>query len=171
VEVSLVAERPIAEPRRPEPVPDKPAQAEEPLRFKALPLTPLPGPASRLPEDGKVLGAAELRANRRIAFSWDAVTGATGYLFVLEHALTGTPVMRQGPSAETALTLDDLSILDVGPFVWRVEAVAAEPDGAAPEHSGAITRRGEIAENRFTIHFSLPGVPAPRKPGILYGKE
>jgi hypothetical protein len=131
----------------------------------------LPRPAGCLPEDGKLIDAAELRANRRIVFSWAAVTGATGYVFVLENALTGETIVRQGPAAETALVLEDLTILDVGPFAWRVEAVSAEPDGEQPGDSGTILRRGEIGENRFTIDFSLPGVPAPREPGILYGKE
>jgi hypothetical protein len=128
-------------------------------------------PNGRLPEDGKLIGPAELRANRRIVFSWDAVTGATEYLFVLENTLTGETVVRQGVAAQTALTLEDLTLLDVGPFAWRVEAVVAEPEREQPRNSGTIIRRGEIGENRFTIDFRLPGVPAPREPGILYGKE
>jgi hypothetical protein len=73
--------------------------------------------------------------------------------------------------AETALTLEDLTLLDVGPFVWRVEAIAAEPDEDRRGVPGTITRRGEIGENRFTINFSLPGAPVPRKPGVLYGSK
>jgi hypothetical protein len=154
----------------------RPARLDHPGNDRALPLPLLPRPllprpAGRLPEDGKVIDAAELRANRRIVFSWDAVTGATGYLFVLENALTGATIMQQGPVAETALSLEDLPLLDVGPFVWRVEAVAAEPEGEAPGDPGTMLQRGEISENRFTIDFSLPGIPVPRKPGIFYGKE
>jgi hypothetical protein len=72
--------------------------------------------------------------------------------------------MRPGPAAETTLVLEDLSLLDAGTFSWRLEAVLAEgPD--------EIIQRGETGENRFTIEFSLPGTPEPRRPGILYGRE
>jgi hypothetical protein len=58
--------------------------AKAPRRFRVLPIPPLPTAAKRLPEDRKVLGAAELRTNHRIVFSWDAVADATEYLFTLE---------------------------------------------------------------------------------------
>ena len=145
--------------------------ARAPRRFRVLPIPPLPGAANRLPEDGRIIGGAELRVNRRIAFSWDAVAGATGYLFTLENTNTGTTVMRQGPMAETTLTLEDLTLLDVGTFTWRLEAVLAEPAGERRGDTGEIIQRGEIGENRFTIDFGLPGTPELRKPGILYGRE
>jgi hypothetical protein len=145
--------------------------AKQPLQFRVLPLPLLPKPVGRLPEDGKVIDAAELRANRHIVFSWDAVTGASGYLFALENTLTGRTVIQQGPTPETSLLLENLTLLDVGPFAWRVEAVTAEPEEENREVSGTIIQRGEIGENRFTIDFNLPGVPAPREPGILYGKK
>jgi hypothetical protein len=72
--------------------------------------------------------------------------------------------MRQEPLTETRLVLEDLTILSTGVFTWYPEAVWAES-------SGEIIQRGEIGGNRFTIDFGLPGAPAPRQPGILYGKE
>jgi hypothetical protein len=144
--------------------------AAAPRRFRVLPIPPLPRPANRLPRDGTVIGGAELKADRRILFSWDAVAGATGYLFALENAATGAALLRRGPLAETTLTLDDLTLLDVGTFVWRVEAVAAEPAGDGG-NSGTILQRGELGENRFTIDFNLPAAPEPQEPGILYGRE
>jgi hypothetical protein len=140
--------------------------ARAPRRFRVLPIPPLPPAANRLPENSRRIGGAELRANRRIVFSWDAVPGATGYLFTLEHTDTGRILIRQGPVAETSLALEDLSVLDVGNFVWRVEAVMAEPDG-----TDSIVQRGEIGENTFIIDFNLPGQPQLRKPGTLYGRE
>jgi hypothetical protein len=145
--------------------------ARAPRRFRVLPIPPLPVAANRLPEDGKIIGGAELRANRRIVFSWDTVAGATGYLFTLENADTGKTIMQWGPIAETSLVLEDLTLLDVGTFTWRLEAVLAEPAGERRETAGEIIQRGEIGENRFTIDFSLPGTPKPRKPGIIYGRE
>jgi hypothetical protein len=145
--------------------------AEAPGRFRVLPIPSLPRAAKRLPEDGTVIGGADLRANRRIVFSWDAVAGATGYLFTLANADTGKTITRQGPVAETSLSLEDLTLLDVGTFAWRVEAVLAESTGERRGDSATIIQRGEIGENRFTIDFKLPGVPEPREPGILYGRE
>jgi hypothetical protein len=141
--------------------------ATTPHRFRVLPIPLLPAAANRLPEDEKIIGAADLRANRYIVFSWNAVAGATGYLFALENADTGKIAMRHGPMAETTLSLEDLTLLDVGTFIWRVEAVFAEPAG---EDTGEIIQRGRIGENRFTIALRLPGMPEPRKPGILYGR-
>ncbi|MDR3191442.1 MAG: hypothetical protein LBT87_00070 [Treponema sp.] len=138
--------------------------AKAPLQFRVLPIPLLPAAANRLPVNGKIIGEAELRANRRILFSWDAVTGATGYLFTLENADTGNTVMRQGPMTETALTLEDLSLLDVGAFTWHLEAVWAEA-------AGDIVQRGETGENQFTIDFGLPTTPELRRPGTLYGRE
>jgi hypothetical protein len=137
--------------------------AREPHRFRVLPIQPLPRAANRAPADGKVIGEAELRANRRILFSWDAVAGATGYLFVLENANTGSAVLRQGPMAETSLALENLTLLDQGTFVWRLEAVWAEP-------AGQIVQRGETGENRLTLDFGLPATPELRRPGTLYGR-
>jgi hypothetical protein len=143
--------------------------ARTPGRFRVRPMPLLPRAANRLPEDGKRIGGAELRENRRILFSWDAVRGATGYLFVLTNAGTGRTILRRGPTAATTFALEDLTALDVGTFVWQVEAVMAEQarGGAA----GAIIRRGELGESRFTIDFDLPDTPAPGEPGILYGNE
>jgi hypothetical protein len=145
--------------------------ARAPRRFRVLPIPPLPRAANRLPEDGKIISGEELRANRRIVFSWDAVSGATGYVFALEHGETGKTLIQQGPMAETTLVLEDLTILDVGTFVWRLEAVLAETAGKGRQNTGEIIQRGEIGENRFTLDFGLPGTPQLRKPGILYGRE
>jgi hypothetical protein len=143
--------------------------ARAPRRFRVLPIPPLPQAANRLPSDGKVIGGAELRANRNIVFSWNAVAGASGYLFTLENT-AGEVIVRQGPMTETSLTLKNLKLLDVGTFVWRVEAVLTEPLRERREEE-EIIQRGEIGENRFTIDFGLPGTPELRKPGTLYGRE
>jgi hypothetical protein len=145
--------------------------AKTPGRFRVLPIPLLPRAANRLPEDGKVIGGVDLRENRRILFSWDAVRGATGYLFTLINAETGRTIMRQGPVTETTFALDDLTSLDVGTFAWRVEAVVAEQTRERRGDSATIVQRGEIGENRFTIDFNLPGAPEPREPGLLYGRE
>ncbi|MDR3146917.1 MAG: hypothetical protein LBU00_00905 [Treponema sp.] len=65
--------------------------------------------------------------------------------------------------AETSLALDDFTLLDRGTFVWRLEAVWADP-------AGQIVQRGETGENRLTLDFGLPGAPELRRPGTLYGR-
>ncbi|MDR2143881.1 MAG: FecR family protein [Treponema sp.] len=145
--------------------------ARTPRRFRVFPIPPLPEAVNRLPENGKVIGGAELRANRRIVFSWDAVAGATGYLFTLENADMEEIIMRQGPIEETAFTLEDLTLLNVGTFIWRLEAVLTVPAEERRGETEAIIQRGETGENRFTIDFSLPGTPKLQNPGVLYGKE
>jgi hypothetical protein len=143
--------------------------ARAPRWFRVLPIPPLPRAANRLPENGRVIGSTDLRTNRRIVFSWDAVAGATGYIFTLENADTGKILMQRGPMAERTLVLEDLSLLDVGNFIWRLEAVAIAPP-ASPS-AGEIIRRGEIGENRFRIDFTLPGAQELQRPGVLYGRE
>jgi hypothetical protein len=145
--------------------------AAAPGRFRVLPIPLLPPAANRLPEDGKVIGGAELRANRHIVFSWDAVAGATGYVLSIASADTGRIIVQQGPMMETTWTLVDLSLLDVGTFIWWVEAVVADSVRTGRGASATIVRRGETSENRFTIDFTPPGVPKVQEPGVLYGRE
>jgi hypothetical protein len=145
--------------------------AGAPGRFRVLPMPPLPRADRLLPENGKVIGGAELRANRRILFSWNPVAGATGYLLTLISADTGKTILQQGPVAGTSWPLEDLSLLDVGTFVWQLEAVIAEPAGEGRGNPGRILRRGEIGESRFTINFNMPSAPKLREPETLYGRE
>jgi hypothetical protein len=135
-----------------------------------LPVPPLPAAANRSPADGARVTEADLKQNRRIVFSWDPVPGATGYLFTLEKE-PGTVLIREGPFAETNFTLEDLALLDLGAFIWRLEAVMTEPVRERREDTGEIFRRGETAENRFTVDFIRPDVPALPEPGVLYGRE
>ncbi|MDR1506869.1 MAG: hypothetical protein LBI67_07165 [Treponema sp.] len=145
--------------------------AGTPHLFRVLPIPLLPPPANRLPQDGRVINGTELKENRNITFFWDAVSGASGYLFSLENEDMEEVIVREGPLAETAFTLEDLSLLDVGTFVWRVEAVLTDPTGERQEEDEEIIQRGESGENRFGIAFDLPGPAVPQKPGLLYGRE
>jgi hypothetical protein len=75
--------------------------------------------------------------------------------------------------------LEDLTLLDVGAFVWRVEAVLINPfrerresaDGITGDIIDEIIRRGETAGNGFRVDFGLPDRPELRAPGLLYGRE
>ncbi|MDR1178199.1 MAG: hypothetical protein LBK64_05170, partial [Spirochaetaceae bacterium] len=140
-----------------------------PRLLRVLPIQPLPDAANRLPTDGTIIGREELRENRNIRFSWDTVPGATAYIFTLENIDTGKTIIQKSPSPETSFVLEDLTLLDVGAFVWRVEAVLINPlrERRADDE---ILRRGESTGNGFRIDFGLPVTPELRRPGQLYGR-
>ncbi|MDR1863816.1 MAG: FecR family protein [Treponema sp.] len=142
--------------------------ARAPRFIRVLPTPPLPEAEGRLPEDGTVITGADLRQNRKISFSWQPVPGAGGYLFILIKEGENKELLSLGPLTETSFTLEDFTLLDVGTFIWRVEAVLPSP---VQEDRGALIRRGETGENRFKIDFALPKKPDLQKPGILYGRE
>jgi hypothetical protein len=138
--------------------------ARSPRLIRVLPIPLLPAAANRRPADGARVTEADLKQSRRIVFSWDPAPGAAGYIFTLERE-PGTVLVQQGPFAETSFVLEDLALLDVGTFIWRLEAVMTEPDTAE------IFQRGEVAENRFTLDFIRPDIPNLQRPGVLYGRE
>jgi hypothetical protein len=141
--------------------------ARTPRLIRILPIPPLPEAENRLPPEGTVVTGEDLRRNRNIVFSWDPVPGAEGYLFAVEHG--GKAVIPERLVTANSFTLDDLSLLDTGDFVWRVEAVLVEP--ARGRNNYEIIQRGETGENRFSIVFIRPGVPDLPEPGVLYGRE
>jgi hypothetical protein len=145
--------------------------AGTPNMFRVLPIPLLPAAADRRPGDGTLITGAELKANRSIVFSWNAVPGASGYLFSLENEDTGKVIVREGPLEETVFTLKNLGLLDRGAFVWRIEAVLTEPVRERREETDEILQRGETGENRFSIEFNLPEAPELQRPGVLYGRE
>jgi hypothetical protein len=147
--------------------------AKAPRLFRVLPMPPLPKAENRLPRDGTIITGEELRHTRQITFSWDAVPEASRYLFTIEHVETGNIVVQRGPFPETACVLEDLTLLDLGTFIWRVEAVLTRPvrERREEEETEEIIRRGESGENRLILDFILPDTPKLQKPGLLYGRE
>jgi hypothetical protein len=155
-----VAEVPVEPPPEP-PVPSPPPAPPLPPPPPAV-RPPLPAPSGRRPETGYVLDPAALSESRTVVFSWDPVEGADAYVFTLFHEIA--PGRRQpvanfeGP--QTSYTLADLSLLDIGRFVWQVEAVNREADG----------RRGRPGENLFTVDIPQPVIPRAQTSGDLYGR-
>jgi hypothetical protein len=125
----------------------------------------LPEVQRRRPENGYRIGPDQLRASRTITFSWNAVPEANAYIVTLYQGTGNTrrQIRRWDPSARTSLTLDDLSVLGNGSFIWQVEAVYRAANGS-------IERRGIVGENRFTVN--LPALPrdTPKNPGKVYGQ-
>jgi hypothetical protein len=134
-----------------------------PVRVSSIP--PLPEAANRLPRDGTLISGEELKQNRKLTFSWDAVPGAAGYLFTLTAADKNQEILRVGPQKATVFILEDLTLLDAGRFIWRVEAIVEE--GA--ENTGETIQYGRSGENQFTLEFTPPPPPVLLKPGVLYG--
>ncbi|MDR0655128.1 MAG: FecR family protein [Treponema sp.] len=155
--VPVEAPRPaISVPPSPPP-PPPPAALPQPA---AIP--PLPAPSGRRPETGYVLDLVALSESRTLVFSWNPVDGADAYAFTLFRE-TGPgrrePVVNsEGP--QTSYTLEDLSLLDTGRFVWQVEALNRETG----------ERRGRPGENVFTVDIPQPAVPRGQNPGDLYGR-
>jgi hypothetical protein len=115
-----------------------------------------------------VFGPEQLRGLTSITFSWDEVEGANAYTFALEREGEGegsapTSIAVSGPSPQRAYTLDNLTVLARGRFVWRVEPLYRGPDGS-------VIRRGVVREIRFIV--DIPAVQRRNidDMGTLYGQ-
>jgi len=126
----------------PEPSPQPPA-----------PPPPLAAPGNLRPTRGYRVGIEQLRAGRRIDFRWSAVPGANNYIFTLyrQNAAGRRQIIRRELGNRTSLTLNDLTMLDRGTFIWQVEA--------SERRSGSILRRSRPAENLLVLDFPLPSAP------------
>jgi hypothetical protein len=114
-------------------------------RLRVLPIPVLPAPGNRRPADGTPFGNEELKA-QRIVFSWSPVQGANAYIVTLYQEINGKREKIDGtnqPVSRTSWTLDKLSLLDRGTFIWQVEAVNTA--------GGRIDQRGRPGENTFII--------------------
>ncbi len=139
--------------------------ADKPSSFRVLAIPPLPAPRTVTPQNSHVYGPTELRTIRSINFEWQSVQGANIYLFSLhKRDSSGKLVQIIGNQslAGTSYELKDLSVLDRGTFVWRVEAQSRGSDGG-------IDQRGNVAETVFVIDLPETGSVKTRDPGALYG--
>jgi len=131
-----------------------------PRQFRVLPIPLLPAPGNLLPAQGFHIGIETLRRQRTIDFSWTPVADANAYIFALYQE---TPdgrkeIIRTAPENRTRWTLENISVLDRGNFIWQVEAVNV---GAG----NAIEQRGVIAERNFSLDIPLPGPVRIQQPG------
>ena len=139
--------------------------AAEPRQLRVLPIPLLPAPDNRLPAAGSRIGIEQLRTQRNIVFRWAAVPGANAYIFTLyEQTRSGRrQIISTAPENRTSWTLDNVSELDRGTFVWQVEALNRG-------RNNVIEQRGRIGENSFILDVPLPGPVRLEEPGILYGR-
>jgi hypothetical protein len=138
--------------------------AAAPRRIQVLAIPLLPAPGNRVPAEGQRFGIEELRTQRSIVFRWAAVQGANGYIFTLyqQTAAGRRQIIRRPAENRTTWTLDDLSVLDSGTFVWQVEAVNLG-------RNDAIEQRGRVTDSTFVMDIPLPGPVMIEEAGILYG--
>ena len=138
--------------------------SQEARRFVVLPIPPLPRAVLTLPDDGALVDAQWLRTRRTIDFAWESVPDATEYILSFyRDAVTASPLARYTLKAVTAWTLEDLSILDRGNFVWTLEA-------RSRDKNGEIEQYGQLAERRFTIELPPARDQNKSGKGALYGR-
>lgn len=138
--------------------------AERTLTIEPVPL--LTAPTLTAPKQNVVMDGAYLRTHRTIDFAWNAVNGATAYTFTLsKRNKNGTVkvVMTEKNTTRTSYTLTDLSVLDVGDFVWTVTAASYARDGYEEQ-------RGRVATGTFKIDFASPTKIDTVQPEIMYGE-
>jgi hypothetical protein len=138
---------------------ETPPEAATPSREES----PFPPPRNMRPADRYIIGIEELKTRRNIVFRWSAVPGANAYIFVLyEQSANGRREINRVTVPNPAWTLENTNVLERGSFVWQVEAVNRNADGA-------VIRRGTTAENTFTMDIPAPLPVQIDDPGILYG--
>ena len=128
---------------------------------RPAPPPPLSEPPNRSPPSGYRIGIEELRTKRSIDFTWSAVPGANAYLFTLypQTATSQRQIIRKTIENGTGWTLDDITTLERGTFIWQVEAVVRDRDGT-------IRRQGKVGENSFTLDIPTPAQPSVTIEGI-----
>lgn len=118
------------------------------------------------PANGQIIGPAYLRSHRTIQFAWKEVRDATSYDFALYrqnadgslkivHSVKGTK--------QLSVSLSDLSVLDVGTFIWNVTAYRHAKDGFEEQKS-------PVSSAQFKIDFSIPDEVESIKPGAMYAQ-
>jgi hypothetical protein len=130
--------------------------------LQVLPVPVLPAAQNLQPARGRRFSMNDLLAQRSLSFSWQAVRGANAYIVTIIHQTdTGRrQVFQSRPITSTNFLLEDLRLLDIGTFIWQVEAVNRG-------QGGTIDQRGVIAESTFIMDIVLPGVIQVEGSGVV----
>jgi hypothetical protein len=142
----------------------RPAQPRPVTRSTPPPAALLPVPRNIQPAQRTTYGYAQLQSQKAIDFRWSVVQGANAYILTLyqQTANGRRQIFRTTINNGTRYTLDNLSLLDRGTFIWQVEAVRMRRGNAIEQH-------GRTAENIFIIDFPAPSPVEIEDTGILYG--
>ena len=136
--------------------------AQQTRRFTVRPIPLLPVPGRIVPARGFTFGPAELRDITALRFDWDAVPGATQYIFELYKG-TDTEPMAYSTQAERTFAIDDLSVLENGDYRWTLKAQAYDAN-----HE--LEQDGTTLESRFKIALPALVAPAPKDKETFYGR-
>jgi hypothetical protein len=131
---------------------------------------PAPSPPQGLrPGNGYVLGPDQLRVSRNIAFSWNPVPGAAGYVFSLYRETDGKRQRIESVEVQAAgYVFAKLNLLERGTFVWTVEAMRAGNDGTPLSNTGTL-ERGNAAESSFVVDIPVLQRHELPEAGSMYG--
>ena len=146
----------------PPPPPSPPPPPPPPRPRPPSPPRPFPLPGGREPVNNYRIGIEQIKTQRSIIFKWSAVPGANAYIFTLyEKTENGRRQINRATVATPSWTLEDISALSRGAFIWSVEAVNRNA-------RGAIERRGHAGENTFIMDIPLPSPVHMENPGVFY---
>jgi hypothetical protein len=133
------------------------------VSFQVLTVPRLPAVQTLQPTQGEQIGAHLVQQQRSLNFSWNSAFGANAYIFTLvSDKAPQTPLIQTKPLTKTTYQVEDMTLLDVGDFIWRVEAVNVDDQGV-------IDQRGEVRDMRFTINIPPLSNPKLRVNGTLLG--
>lgn len=138
--------------------------------FTVTPVEKLPEVKTITPKNETVFDTTYFRNNRNIKFAWNKVSGADEYLlciykednakiFKKKNALL---LEKKLSRDELSFTLENLSILTRGRFIYTVEARSL--------FEGDLFQNGKITENKFEIDLPEIKKPTLKNTGTLYGK-
>ncbi|MDR2900485.1 MAG: hypothetical protein LBV20_03050, partial [Treponema sp.] len=136
-----------------------------PASVSVVPVPLLPAAAAVLPANDYVIEIDELAAVRGVNFEWQLVEGANQYVFSLYAKNSSgslTPIIENQSLSGTSYLFEDMSVLDTGNFVWRLEAQNRQSDGT-------VDQRGNNAEFNFSIALPEIGIIKTNSPGTMYG--
>ena len=137
--------------------------AAQPRELRIQPIPLLVAPGNRRPPERHLFNIEQLRTQRNIVFSWSPVQGANAYIFTLfEQTAAGRRQINRATVTSTSWTLENISVLDRGTFIWQVEAINRN-------NSNTIEQRGSLGINSFTIDIPAPRPVHMEDPGVLYG--
>jgi hypothetical protein len=158
--VSARTTTPAASPVRTTPPPARTPAASTPAPQPQV----LSVPETFSPAHRHQLTIDELREALNVNFTWSSVPDANSYVFNLYHEDSGGQrrLIHTRQLENNSYTLEDLSLLDQGTFVWNVEAVRVNT------RDGAVETQGRAAENSFVVEIPPPAVPETIKIEYLY---
>ncbi|MBQ4378985.1 MAG: FecR domain-containing protein [Treponema sp.] len=135
------------------------------LRFVVDQVPDLQSPLLTFPTENFVMTGDYLKNHRTLEFTWNEVSGATAYTFVLykkEENGSRRVIYTERNTKASVVRIKDLSILSVGTFEWSVTPFSYAKDGY-------LEQKGSASSALFRISFDSPTRVEAVTPGKMYG--